>query len=155
MAYTLAAKKLWPGFKDILVEFLFLKFPRSPSQQIKVTKEQLDGFEYYMEHMFHIVNNYDENVAKTNFAEENPKNRWLCQAGKTWVCPYRDAKDYYVLLNAEGEILKSAFLKKELKANKNQKIEKRKYEGCPAHSNKNQSLGSEFDFDEPDSDFNF
>jgi len=133
MVYTLAAKRKYPKAKEVLVEFLFLRFPRRPAQQIHVTEEQLRGFEYYMEHVFKVINSFTEQDAKTNFAESNPKVRWMCKAGKTWRCPYLDPVDYYALLNEEGNVIKSAFKKSDLSAKPNEKIKKMKYEGCPAH----------------------
>ena len=44
MAYTLAARKLWPKLKKVIVEFLFLRFPRKPSQQIEFNEDQIKGF---------------------------------------------------------------------------------------------------------------
>ena len=46
MMYTLAAKDLWPEAKDIVVEFLFVKFPKSPVQQVKISEEQQDSSEF-------------------------------------------------------------------------------------------------------------
>jgi len=147
MAYTLAALEKWPDYKKVLVEFLFLKYPRSPQQQITISKDQLGGFKWLMAHMYEIINNFDEKVAESNFAAHNPKNRWLCAAGKTWVCPYRDAKDYYVLLDSDGKTLASELNKNKLNADKNQKIEKRTYDGCPAHNANLCAGGSDaFDF---------
>ena len=51
MAYTLAAKKHWPGYKPT-AEFLFLRFPKSPVQQLEFTEEQLKGFEYYLSYIW-------------------------------------------------------------------------------------------------------
>ena len=132
MAYTLASKKkLWPKIKDVLVEFLFLRFPRQPAQRIEVSEEQLKGFEYYLEHVYKIINNFTKKQAQTNFAVDG-KNSWLCKAGKTWKCPYHDAFDYYALVDSEGEVLKTAFKKKDLPEKEDCKIKKMKYDGCPA-----------------------
>ena len=143
MAYTLASKKkLWPKVKDVIVEFLFLRFPRTPAQQIKVTEDQLKGFEYYLEHIYKIINSFTEKQAQTNFAADG-KDSWLCKAGKTWQCPYYEAVDYYGLINDKGEIIKTAFTKKELSEKENHTIKKMKYEGCPAQK---REIVDDFDF---------
>ena len=96
MMYTLAAHKLWPKVKDIVVEFLFLRFPKSASQEIRVTKEQLAGFEHYLEHVYKIINDFSESEAKTNYTADKDGYQWLCKAGKTWRCPYLDPVNYYI-----------------------------------------------------------
>ena len=146
MMYTLAAKDLWPEVEDIVVEFLFVKFPRTPVQQVKISEEHLDGFRYYLEHVYEVVKGFTEETAKTNFAADNPKNRWLCKAGATWVCPYYHALDYWVLLDENKKILKSS-LKDNLAVAENQMVEKRHYDGCPAQSSQaSQKNGDAFDF---------
>jgi len=136
MAYTLAAKRKWPKSADnVEVEFLFLKFPRQPSQQIVISKEQLDGFEHYLAFMYEIINSFTEDQAKTNYAKDKWETKFFCKAGEHWKCPYLEAFDYYSLEDKEGNILKGAFTEEELKTTKSgQKIVKKKYEGCPAHS---------------------
>ena len=135
MAYTLAAKKKWPkSAKDVEVEFLFLKFPRQPSQRVTIPKEQLDGFEHYLAHMYKIINSFTEDQAKTNYAKDKWETKFFCKAGEHWKCPYLEAFDYYSLEDKDGEILKGAFTEEELGSPKNgQKIVKKTYEGCPAH----------------------
>ena len=135
MAYTLAAKRKWPKSADnVEVEFLFLKFPKQPSQQITISKEQLDGFEHYLAYMYEIINSFTEDQAKTNYAKDKMETKFFCKAGKHWKCPYLEPFDYYSLEDKEGNILKGAFTEKELKPTKSgQKIVKKKYEGCPAH----------------------
>lgn len=147
MMYTLAAKELWPEAEDITVEFLFVKFPKSPLQEVKISDEHLEGFQYYLEHVYNVVVDFNEDEAKSNYAKDNPKNRWLCKAGATWVCPYMDEIEYWVLLDENKKILKSSF-ENDLSAGENQTIEKRKYDGCPAHKNdiNTTNAGDEFDF---------
>jgi hypothetical protein len=139
MMYTLASKTLWPKVKRIIFNFLFLKFPKQPIQELEFSDEALKGFEHYISRVFHIVNNFTkEKHAVANFAADSDKNSWLCAAGRIqpngkqkWVCPQRDPYKYYVLLDNESRIVDSSMKKSELKAEKGQKIEKREYEGCP------------------------
>tara|TARA_R110002012_G_C11561786_1_gene603473 strand:- start:77 stop:1069 length:993 start_codon:yes stop_codon:yes gene_type:complete len=133
MVYTLAAQKEWEGYEPT-VEFQFLRHPRSPLQQLQFNKEQLRGLEYYLAHCFHIVNNFTEETAITNYAADKKKDAWLCKIGK-WRCPYIDPYDYFVIVDKEDQEIKKSFKKKELEnvLKKGQKIKKRSYEGCPRH----------------------
>jgi hypothetical protein len=139
MMYSLASKKLWPKLKPV-VEFLFLRFPRSPIQRLEYTNAQLKGFEHYLSHIYDLMVNFTENDAKSNYAYNNKKNKWLCAAGKTWVCPMRDPFTYYVIRNKEGKIKKSSFSKDELKPDKKEDIEKIEYDGCPKFHGENKLL---------------
>lgn len=152
MTYTLASKKLWPKLKNVIVEFLFLRFPRSPSQQIRFTKEQLSGFEYYLEHVYKIINNFTESDAKNNFASNQPmpkKDEGFCgplncgfakhkgQLKKDgtlmWHCPYKFDFEYYSLLDKDGNVIKNSLEKENLDESKGE-IQLKAYGGCPAHT---------------------
>jgi len=128
MMYSLASKKLWPKLKPI-VRFLFLRFPRQPIQELQFTDEQIKGFEHYLEHINDYINKFDENSAKTNFAIDNDKSKWMCGVGN-WRCPYRDAYNYYVKLNENNQVIETS-LDGKFKDIKGFKIEKREYLGCP------------------------
>lgn len=127
MMYSLASKTIWPGYKPV-VEFLFLRHPKQPIQQLEYTEEQLKGFEGYLEHVSGIIDNFDEAAANANFATFNPKSKWMCGIGK-WVCPFKSKMEYYALIE-DGKIVKSS-LKDDLRASDKQKVEKRSYAGCP------------------------
>jgi hypothetical protein len=133
MMYSLASKKLWPKLKPI-IKFLFLRFPKKPTQELSFNDEQIKGFEYYLEHINEYINNFDENSAKANFAIDNQKNKWMCGIG-SWVCPYKAPYDYYVKINEHGQIIETS-LKNDFKNIDGFKIETRKYEGCPKFDNK-------------------
>lgn len=146
MTYSLASKKkLWPALKDVVVQFLFLRFPKQPLQEVKFTDEQLEGFEYYLEHVYKCVEKFDDKAAKSNYAIDSADKKWLCKAGKTWRCPYLDPMEYYVIVNAEGELGRCSF-KDDLKPKEGEKVEKRKYDGCPAHGFKQNTSANAFDF---------
>ena len=132
MMYSLASKKLWPKLKPI-IKFLFLRFPKKPTQELSFNDEQIKGFEYYLEHINEYINNFDENSAKANFAVDSQKNKWMCGIG-SWVCPYKASYDYYVKINEGGEIVETS-LKNDFKNIDGFKIEARKYEGCPKFNN--------------------
>lgn len=134
MVYTLASRNLWPERLTVLVEFMFLKFPKQPLQQVEVSKDQLKGFEYYLAHMYEVINNFTESKAKVNYAKHKWSTKFFCRSDKSgWKCPYLEAFDYYALVDKDNNILKTDFKKEKLTAKEGEKIEKRAYEGCPAH----------------------
>lgn len=128
MMYSLASLKIWPKLKPI-VKFLFLRFPKQPIQELIFTEKQIKGFEHYLEHINDYINKFDEKSAKSNFAADNDKNKWMCQIGG-WKCPYKDPFEYYVKLNDNGEFIESS-LSNNFKNSQGCRIEKRKYDGCP------------------------
>ena len=131
MMYTLAAKKLWPKVKKIIVQFLFLRFPRSPSQELEFSGDQIKGFEHYLEHLNKMINDFDEPTAKSNYGFDNG-HKWLCGPAKSgWICPLKEPYNYYILKNKKGQTVKSAFKEEDLSPVKGEKIEVVNYEGCP------------------------
>jgi len=134
MMYSLASKKIWPEFKRVIIQFLFLRFPRSPVQELEFTDEQLKGFEYYLEHMNGVINNFSEESAKIKYAADSFKTKWLCGPTKSgWECPHKNAYDFYVLLNENGDVIKSSF-EDDLSPRAGEVAEKRSYDGCPRFS---------------------
>ena len=130
MAYSLAAKREWPDYKPT-VEFLFLRHPRSPSQTVEFSDEDLEGFEYYLEHCFSIINNYTEKVAVSRFAADHDEDKWMCKIG-SWKCPYLEPYNYYSLIGEDGEVI-SKSLKEDFDVKDGQKVETGRYNGCPRH----------------------
>ena len=97
---------------------------------MEFTKDQLKGFEHYLSKIQKVVDNFDEEIAKSNFAANNDY-RWLCGPAKSgWECPVKKAFDFYVLLDGDGKVLKSSF-KNNLAPKDGEKVEQRSYEGCP------------------------
>jgi hypothetical protein len=151
MMYSLAAKTLWPKVKKRLVQFLFLRFPRQPVQELEFTDEQLSGFEYYLAHIYQQINNFTEEFAKSNYAKDNPKVHWLCGPAKSgWICPYQKPFDYYVLLDKNSRVLQTGYSESDLPPKKKgQTIEMKKYEGCPrfySHNGQEENSDDPFDF---------
>ena len=128
MMYSLASKKLWPKLKPI-VKFLFLRFPNQPIQELVFDDNQIKGFEHYLEHINDYVNKFDEESARSNFAVDSVKNKWMCQVGG-WKCPYKDPYKYYVKVNDKDEVVETS-LEDNFKDIKGFKVETRTYEGCP------------------------
>ena len=146
MAYSLAAKKIWPKYKP-WIEFLFLRFPKSAQQHCKFTDEQLDGFEYFLESCYKQINSFTEEDAKSNYAKDGPSS-WMCKAGKTWRCPYLDSFSYYQIIDKEGNVVDRSLKKENLKeAGEGEEIKMMHYEGCPAHQTKpTEDIDDFFDF---------
>jgi len=149
MMYSLASMKVWPKLKRRIVQFLFLKFPRSPAQELEYTDEQLKGFEYYLERVNKIVEEYDESAAKADYAVDNG-HHWLCGPAKSgWICPFHKPFNYYVLLDKSGNQLKSSY-ENDFQPKDGQTIEERHYDGCPA---KNCNAKKSLQDDDPFLDF--
>jgi hypothetical protein len=133
MLYSIASKIYWPEYEPE-VEFIFLRFPKGPVQPVKFTEDELSGFEVYLKHVYQRVSNFSEQDAKQNFAADDAKSRWLCQAGATWVCPFKNEMWFYSIYDKDDKFVKSFFTAEEAKAAKkddSQVIKKFKYEGCP------------------------
>lgn len=133
MVYSLVGYKIF-GADDVSAEFIFLRFPRQPLQQVHPSGDQLKGFEYYLSHIYHLINNFSEKDAVSNMAADSSKNRWLCKAGK-WECPYMRPFKYYALVDGDGKTVKTALAKTDLKAEEGQSLIIKYYEGCPSYKN--------------------
>tara|TARA_Y100000593_G_C4320670_1_gene343602 strand:+ start:3773 stop:4756 length:984 start_codon:yes stop_codon:yes gene_type:complete len=131
LMYSLAARSLWPKLKPRM-EFLFLKFPKQPYQVLEYSQEQLKGFEYYLEQVQSVIDDFDEESAKTNFALDGGfKTKWMCGPTKSgWECPYKKPFTYYAKKDEEGNVVKTSF-ENDLSAGEKEKVEKMEYEGCP------------------------
>ena len=134
MAYTLAAKKMHPKNTRTIVEFLFLKFPRQPSQEVEISEAQIKGFEEYMGYVYERINNFTEKDAMANYAKDKAHTRFFCKAGAHWKCPYLEEFNYYAVVDKDNNVIKSSLNKDVLAPEKDQKIVIKKYEGCPAHA---------------------
>ena len=133
MIYTLAAKQLWPDYTPV-VEFIFLKFPKSPVQSLSFTDTELSGFERFISHFYNnILVGFDEKRGRNNFAIDGGfKTKWLCGPTKSgWECPVKNELTYYCLVDKDSKkILKSSF-EPDIPIKPNTILEKRIYSGCP------------------------
>ena len=94
----------------------------------------MEGFELYLEYIYDLINKYTEEFAESNFAYNQPragkddgfKGPLSCGFAKNpkqlkkdgnpmWYCEYKFAYDYYVLVDEDFNVIKSAKEKKELK----------------------------------------
>lgn len=152
LTYTLASKKsntfkeIASKIEKVITQFIFLRFPKQPIQEVVITDEQLNGYERYLEYIYNIAENFNEKSAVSNFAADNEDKKWLCKAGKTWVCPYYEPFEYLEVTDENGKFIKNYFidnLPKDL--NKSYKVNKKTYTGCPAHKSKKIKVDN-FDF---------
>jgi hypothetical protein len=148
MIYALAMyKKYGKEYRDILVKFLFLRFPKDPEKECpKFTEEQLRGFEYFLEHISKHIASFNEETAVSNLAAKTYDKKWMCQTKSGWKCPYLDSFEYKALIDSNNQIVKSALITEEIPeqdVKPGMRIEIRKYAGCPAW---NGSSKNEFDF---------
>jgi hypothetical protein len=152
--YTLAVRKLYPEYKNVKMEFVFLRIDDSNNGVLEMeekTEQELKGLETELFFLQKHLDSFSEKTAKSNFAYDHgmPKDgsfsgRLKCgfatrpgelkkDGNPKWHCSYKFAFDYYVLLNKSGEQIKSAFTEDELVPLKkeDEKIEKKSYGGCP------------------------
>lgn len=125
-----------------------------------LSDDVLEGFEFELSSIQNFIDNFDENNAKENFAADQNypkdgtfggplacgKDGFKMSKGKqlkdkegnpikAFICPFRKAFEYYVLVDKDGKIEKSVYIEDkdsltEL-AQDEKTIEKRQYEGCP------------------------
>ena len=151
LVYLLAAKEIWPEVEECSIKFQFLRFPEDPNILITAQEEELQGFEYFLEHVFKLINNYDERKAKSDFAAHQPfpkkeegfKGPLNCGFAKypgqlkkdgnpMWHCEHKFAFDYYACVDEDGKQIASSKNKEDM-LKLNGKIVKKHYAGCPAH----------------------
>ena len=139
---------------------IFGEFGKGLLKMVEVTDEELEGFEYELTEIQKYLDNFSIHHAKSNYASDQdyPKDgtfggplvcgkegykkrrgEFLLDAEgckiENYICSVRKPMEYYVLLDKDGKIIGSSFKddKKSLQAKKKkgQKIELRKYQGCP------------------------
>ena len=150
MMYSLAARHKWPEAKRRLVQFLFLRFPRQPIQELEFSDAQLNGFEQHLASVYQVINNFNYEYAKSNFAKDNPKNNWLCGRGK-WVCPHKNPYKYYVVLDKNQRVVHTSYENDFGELKEGQTVEEREYEGCPRFYSK-ADKADPFDIEADDND---
>jgi len=149
MMYSLALKKKYPNqYKEIIAKFLFLRYPNDPEKSSPAFSDnELDGFEHYLEYTSNLLQSFNEQSAKSNFAKNEFSKKWMCKTKSGWKCPYLEAMNYKVLLDKDKKIIKSVFASEDINAEDIKEgftVEERRYEGCPAWEVKKQK--DAFDF---------
>lgn len=145
LMYQLALRHLYPHIKDRKFDFLFLKFPKDPVQsQPSFDDKLLDGFEIFLTDVQKTMENFSVKNIRDNLAGLDNDRRWLCgregnkkDGTPNFICPVRKPIHYFVLLDENKKVIKSAFLEKDLELKDCQKIEYRYWSGCPLYFNEN------------------
>ena len=143
-----------------LTEDLFGKKGSGIVRMGNMDDQELEGFEYYLTEAQSFIDNFSYQDAINNLAAKQKypsdgtfggplacgKDGFKMSRGqpvlddngnpiKAFICGYRKPFRYYVLINKKGKVLKTVFEedKLELTADENlgEKIEERKYDGCP------------------------
>ena len=143
---------------------MFGKTGKGLLEMSAIGEDELEGFEYELTEIQKYLDSFNLLCAKSSFAadQDYPKDgtfggplvcgkegykkrrgQFLLDAEgskiENYICSVRKPMEYYVLLDKDGKILASAFKKdKKLlqnKKQKGQKIELRKYAGCPRWEN--------------------
>ena len=172
LIYCLAVKHLIPE-SEPQSEFLFLRFDLEKDllgnygkgflKMDKISKDELEGFEYQLTEFQNYLDNFDKSTAMSNYAatQDYPKDGTFggpLACGKdgykmsrgepilddngepilAYICPYRKPMEYYALKDKEGNLKKTAFLdeKHKLDIEDGDEIIKMKYDGCPHWNNK-------------------
>jgi len=171
--YTLAIKKLYPQLQNIKMEFLFLKQETEIEILMEMqakTKYEIVGFEHELTEYQKYADSFIEKTSCSNLAAKLgiPKDgsfggKLLCgfttkpnelkkDGTPKWCCTYKFPFEYYALYNEKQEFLKSSFKIEDLNKIKKatDKIEIKKYKGCPAwnyHQEEGHESSDEFDLD--------
>tara|TARA_Y100000592_G_C5482355_1_gene326454 strand:+ start:22336 stop:23424 length:1089 start_codon:yes stop_codon:yes gene_type:complete len=128
-----------------------------------IDNDELKGFEYQLTAIQNTIDNFDEDLGRSSLAAKKgyPKDGSFggpLACGKkgfkksrgeylldkfgekipAYICPFREARDYYVILDENGNKIKGGFTQEELEGElkKGQSILKQKYAGCPHWNNK-------------------
>lgn len=139
LTYALA---LWKegGYKEIDMNFVFLKFPKSPFQSFTYNENQLKGFEIFLEETYKYLSNFNIKKAVSNFGKFNG-NSFICGKRKgdlkkdgspAHICQWKDPFIYYQLTDENGNILKTSKEEGVLEAKEGQTVKEVYYAGCPA-----------------------
>jgi len=143
LMYSLACYKI----RKIIpaVNFLFLRFPRSPKLQItQCSLEELKGYENYLAYMTDYLSNFTLSKATCTYAFSLEKTKWLCgfarekdqltkNGKKMFCCSYKFPFNYYSLVDKKtGEPIAASEDPKQLEEKEGTKIIYRKFHGCPA-----------------------
>jgi hypothetical protein len=142
LMYSLAMHKKYPEY-DSQVDFIFLKFPKAPLQTVSFSKTQILGFEEYLKSVYAHLKDFTLDKAKENMAAHSEKNSWLCgraaypgekkiDGSPMWYCPLKFPFDYYAIVDGEGNNVRTAYSKEDLKPKEGEILKKKRYNGCSA-----------------------
>lgn len=114
------------------VEFIFLRFPKSPGQTVRLSEDDLIAFESYLITVAEQMSKFSEDDAVGDFAKNDKKRSWLCGKEDGWCCEYRKPMVNYRIKDSNNKIIRTSLHREELKPKSGEKIVKLTYKGCPA-----------------------
>lgn len=141
--YQIAIKKLWPETRKSFVNFLMLRFKKSPLQVVSYSDKMLEGVEQYMSYLTEYLSDWTYEKAVSKFAAHDPAKKMLCGAAEPgfkadgspkWVCPSRNPFKYFALLDKDGKVIKSEFKEEDLKPKDGETVKEMTYKGCPIYN---------------------
>jgi len=150
-SYVLAAKQTWPNLAKVKVKFLFLKFPDDPEIVMEFSQDEIIDFENTLPKYFDQVNNFNYQLAVSNFAVDQgypSKEEGFCKNLKCgraeypgqlkkdgslmWHCPFKFPFEYFVVKDQKGDILRSELHSESvLDVPDGHSVSIMKYLGCP------------------------
>lgn len=130
------------AYKKLKVNFIFLKFPKSPVQSFEFEEATLKGFEHYLSDIYKYLKSFNSKKACSNFAKNND-SYFLCgkepgdlkkDGSPAWVCPVKRGFLYWEVKDADNKI-KFTSKTEQLALDKmieGDTIQQKLYKGCPA-----------------------
>lgn len=157
--YSLAVQNDFPEYTKRHNEFLFLKFMTEKDKGVMkmapIPEHSLGAFEYELSHYQILIENFDMEQAKSNFAADQGfpadgtfSGKLSCGFAKhkgqlkqdgsvMWHCPFKFSFEYYSILDKEDNVIKNVLksdFDKSLLSDGHDYV-KRTYSGCPRHKN--------------------
>ncbi len=149
MIYLHAFKSLHPNInlEKSRVEFVMV---RKQKQQIQTfsgwTDTKSAGFLEYLKHTGKYLEDFNLDRAKENMAAHSIKNRFLCGSpkleypgqmkedgsGPLWCCPHRFPKDYYAVIDENGDNIRTAYSIEDLNVKEGELVKQKRFSGCPS-----------------------
>ncbi len=131
------------------VQFVFLRFPRSPLIKMEFSEQELLEFEQMLENVSKELKNFGLEKAYSNFAADQGygggfKGLMICGKAKSpldkkedgspqWFCEHKFPYHYYSLCDSKDTTIKTSKIREDLIANefKGEYIIQKLYKGCP------------------------
>lgn len=128
-------------YNKYFVNFIFLKFPKSPLQSFEFNQKILKGFEIYLSDIYKYLKNFNVKKACENFAKDN-ENYFLCgkelgdinaKGNPAWVCPWKRPFLYWEIRDKDKNIKFTSKEKEKVldKMAEGDIITQKYYAGCP------------------------
>ncbi len=162
--YLMAAKNICPGInlEKSVVKFIMLAYPETPVQEARISNSQNNGLSEYLKYLQGYIDKFTEKDKTSNLAADKgfpkygepfggqakcgrakfPGDLKKDGVSKQYYCEYKFPFDYYVELDKNGIVVQSSSVN--ITPKNGNKVEKRKFEGCPKFKGNNKG-GNEKD----------